>query len=184
MVPHHLSSPESANHENTTWWLQNDGTRTKYLAGTCTCHSCRRASGFDITFWAFIPTSNIFLSPPSLPSPADSAARPKPFPPWPQGSKFPTWGTMRTYTSSPGVTRSFCSVCGANIFWAGDLEHTGHKGVLDVAVGLLDAKSGSRAEEVLSWWTGRVSFVEEGVHKGLCAGLERGMEACEKVQER
>lgn len=179
MIPHYLSSSESANHENTTWWLRTDGPKTKFLAGTCTCASCRRVSGFDITFWAFMPVSNIFLSPP-LPSSdssaaADSATRATPFPPWPQGSDFPTWGTMRTYASSPGVTRSFCSVCGANIFWAGDAEHTGRKGVLDVAVGLLDARSGARAEEVLRWWTERVSFVEEGVHRGLCVGLEGGL---------
>tara|TARA_R110002003_G_scaffold534_5_gene20220 strand:- start:11956 stop:12882 length:927 start_codon:yes stop_codon:yes gene_type:complete len=171
MVPHYLD--QSANPDNVPWWLSSSG--GKYLAGTCTCHSCRRASGFDITFWAFVPTANIVLSPPSQP------ASPIPFPPSTTG--FPTWGTMRTYASSPGVTRTFCSRCGANVFWAGDEERFGRRGLVDVAVGLLDAGSGARAEEVLAWWTGRVSFAEDAVHRGLVAGLERGLEEwAEKVK--
>jgi hypothetical protein len=171
MVPHYLE--QSANPGNVPWWLSSSG--EKFLAGTCTCHSCRRASGFDITFWAFVPTANILLSPPS------ESASPVPFPASTTG--FPTWGTMRTYVSSEGVTRTFCSRCGANVFWAGDEERFGRRGLVDVAVGLLDAGSGARAEEVLAWWTGRVSFAEEAVHRGLVAGLERGLEEwAEKVK--
>ena len=44
LVPYH-SSP-SANSEDETWWLRADD--TKYLAGTCTCNSCRLASGYEI----------------------------------------------------------------------------------------------------------------------------------------
>ncbi|KAF2827109.1 hypothetical protein CC86DRAFT_323020 [Ophiobolus disseminans] len=156
MIPHHLN--KSANPDNMPWWLPGDGTR--YLAGTCTCASCRRASGSDITFWAFVPTSNIFL---------DSVLSQ----PFPQDGKY--WGAMRKYTSSIGVTRTFCSQCGANVFWHGDEGTFGRKDLVDVAVGLLDAPSGARAEEILAWWAGRVSFEENALHKGLASGLQGGL---------
>jgi len=47
MVPFHSHSPENPNNE--TWWLRDND--TKYLAGTCTCRSCRVASGFEIQPW-------------------------------------------------------------------------------------------------------------------------------------
>ncbi len=185
MIPH--SEGRSQNPENVAWWvpspfnstansssINNDNNkneipnheRRRYLAGTCTCRSCRRSSGFDITFWAFIPTSNIFL---------DSAlTKPLPTSP-PNATSMPIWGTMRTYNSSSGVTRAFCSVCGANVFWQGDEATHGRYGLLDVAVGLLDAPSGARAEEILTWWTGRVSFCEEGRNRALVEGLGAGL---------
>lgn len=156
LIAHHLN--KSANPNNEPWWLPSDGIR--YLAGTCTCNSCRRASGFDVTFWAFVPTSNIFL---------DSALTQ----PFSQGDQY--WGTMRTFESSPGVLRTFCSRCGANVFWHGDEGKSGRKYLVDVAVGLLDAPSGARAEEILAWWTERVSFREDAPHKGLVFGLEQGL---------
>jgi hypothetical protein len=163
MIPHHLD--KSANPNNEPWWLTDNSTR--YLAGTCACRSCRAASGFDITFWAFIPTSNIFLDielTQSFPSPSSSSSNNNEY-----------WGTMKSYQSSEGVTRTFCGQCGANVFWHGDEEHFGRKGLVDVAVGLLDAESGARAEETLSWWIGRVSFSEVAVHRGLVEGLEGGL---------
>ena len=150
LIPYHSGS--SDNPSNETWWLPSPS-HDRYLAGTCTCNSCRRMSGFDITFWAFIPTANISL---------DSSLQ-TPF------RKSPYWGTMKMYRSSEGVTRTFCSVCGANVFW------DGRETMVDVAVGLLDAESGARAEEILAWWPGRVSFREEALNKGLVRGLEEGL---------
>ncbi|KAH8731729.1 Mss4-like protein [Phaeosphaeriaceae sp. PMI808] len=152
LVPYHLN--QSANPKNFPWWLP---TPSKYLAGTCTCRSCRRASGFDLTFWAFIPTANIFLD----------AQLTQPF-------KL-TWGSMKSFTSSPGVTRTFCSRCGANAFWSGSKDSFGREGLVDVAVGLLDAKSGARAEERLAWWPRRVSFREFAIHEELVRSLEGGL---------
>ena len=159
LIPHHESKNKSPNSTSHAWWLPNQGQR--YLAGTCTCTSCRQVSGFDITFWAFIPTCDMFL---------DSALT-QPLP----SSSVAEFGSMKLYPSSPGVTRSFCSVCGANIFWQGSEEKHGRKGLLDVAVGLLDAPSGARAEEILAWWPGRVSFKEEAGNKALVRGLEDGL---------
>lgn len=49
-----------------------------------------------------------------------------------------------------------------------------------MAVGLLEAGSGARAEEWLEWWRERVSFMEEArdgeVVRGLVDGLRAGVE--------
>jgi hypothetical protein len=150
LVPYHTGS--SANPQNHPWWL---ATSNRYLAGTCACTSCRKASGFDITFWAFIPTVNITL---------DAAGR-EPF------TRKQYWGSMKTYRSSSNVTRTFCGVCGANIFWDGDERPS----IVDVAVGLLDAGDGARAERLLSWWPDRVSFEEDALNMGLIKGLRDGL---------
>lgn len=148
LIPYHSGS--SDNPKNDPWWLPRSD---RYLAGTCACASCRRMCGFDITCWAFIPATNITLN----------AEGTQPF------QRNPYWGTMKTYRSSEGVTRTFCSRCGANVFW------DGRESLIDVAVGLLDAKSGARAEEVLAWWPNRVSFEEDALNKGLVRGLEEGL---------
>ncbi|KAH6638983.1 hypothetical protein C7974DRAFT_387654 [Boeremia exigua] len=160
MSPYFLE--KSANPHNTPWWLCDNDTR--FLAGTCACHSCRRASGFDITFWAFVPTANI------LHEGQSTQVFPEPGP----GSQTTYWGTIKAYCSSDGVTRTFCEKCGANVFWNGGVEK-GRNGLVDVAAGLLDANSGARAEELLSWWTGRVSFEEFAVNKSLARALGEGL---------
>lgn len=162
MIPYHLGQNAAANPSSTPWWLRHDDTR--YLAGTCACISCRRASGFDITFWAFVPTANIFL---------DSDLT-QPFPSYHNGHSNKYWGAMKSYRSSDGVTRTFCGRCGANVFWDGGEEKTRHE-LIDVAAGLLDADSGARAEELLSWWTDRVSFEEFAMNKGLARALGEGL---------
>ncbi|KAE9369722.1 hypothetical protein N431DRAFT_427876 [Stipitochalara longipes BDJ] len=147
MVPYHSHSPENPNNE--TWWLRDND--TKYLAGTCTCRSCRAASGFEIQPWAFIPKCNIFQE---------------------DGSPINfNFGTMKTYESSKDIWREFCRVCGATIFW-----HCKERPeLLDVSVGLLDPKEGARVESWLDWWTGRVSFKEDGVSSSLIESLEIGL---------
>ncbi|KAF2626691.1 hypothetical protein BU25DRAFT_343524 [Macroventuria anomochaeta] len=163
LIPYHLGRNASANPSNDPWWLHDHG--TKFLAGTCTCNSCRRASGFYITFWAFVPTANIFL---------DSDLT-RPFPSYDSGHSNEYWGSIKTHRSSDGVTRAFCRRCGANIFWDGGAEK-GRDGLIDVAAGLLDAESGARAEELLSWWTDRVSFAEFAVNKSLAEALGVGLQ--------
>lgn len=149
MVPYHSGS--SANPENKTWWLRaND---SKYLAGTCTCTSCRLASGFEIQPWAFIPKCNIFQS---------------------DGQQMDyDMGTLQRYESSAGVSREFCSVCGATVFWHCEERPE----LVDVSVGLLDPAQGARVESWLEWWTGRVSFEEFAVSRSLVRSLEEGLKA-------
>lgn len=51
----------------------------------CHCESCRRATSSPMTTWISVPNENFAL----------------------------TAGTPSTYSSSPGVTRMFCSNCGS-----------------------------------------------------------------------
>jgi hypothetical protein len=169
LTPYQLGEAAARNPSNTSWWLRDDNTR--FLAGTCACISCRRASGFDITFWAFVPTACIFLD----------ACLTAPFPAYGAGHANAYWGTMKAHTSSAGVTRTFCGRCGASIFWDGG-EEKGRFGLVDVAVGLLDAESGARAEELLAWCTERVSFEEFAVDKRLARALSEGLEGWERCK--
>jgi hypothetical protein len=147
MVPFHSASP--ANPENITWWLRAGD--TKYMAGTCTCTSCRVASGFEIQPWAFIPKCNIFQE---------------------DGRQMDyDMGTLKSYESSEGVSREFCSVCGATVFWHCEERPS----LVDVSVGLLDPAEGARVESWLEWWTGRVSFEELAVSRSLVRSLEEGL---------
>ncbi|KAI6855741.1 hypothetical protein KC338_g465 [Hortaea werneckii] len=111
--------------------------------------------------WAFIPTTSITLDP----------AGGNPFP-----SETPfSFGTLKHYRSSDQATRYFCGICGANVFWCGDER----PGLMDVAVGLLDAAEGARAEDWLQWRTERVSYREDAVPRAesLIYGLEKGLKA-------
>lgn len=60
------------------------------------------------------------------------------------------------------------------MFWDGRREK-GREGLIDVAVGLLEAKSGARVGELLSWWTERVSFEEDVVNRELAQALGEGL---------
>ncbi|KAF2501239.1 hypothetical protein BU16DRAFT_569388 [Lophium mytilinum] len=147
LVPYH-SSTSPANPTNTPWWLP---TPTQYLSGTCACTSCRRSSGFEITWWAFVPAANISLS---------------------DGSPFTRYfGTQTAYRSADHCVRTFCSVCGCTVFWDGDERPS----IVDVAMGLLDAPEGARAEKWVKWCDTRVSFAELGRAGGLVKGLEEGL---------
>ena len=140
--------------ENETWWLRAN--KSKYLGGLCVCDSCRLATGFEMASWAFIPTVDITLD----------AEGKKPF-----SREF---GSLKAYRSSDQATRRFCGTCGATVFWDGDIR----PGLIDVAVGLLDAEEGARAENWLEWAAERVSFSEDGMKraKALTTGLEQGLE--------
>lgn len=157
LVPFDTSNPVIPdNPRNEPWWLRSNNTR--YLAGTCACNSCRQATGFEFVEWAFVPAANIVLA---------------------DGQPFKReFGSLKAYRSSADVTRRFCGGCGASVFWDGDFRPT----LIDVAVGLLDAPTGARAEEWLEWETNRVSFREFAHNNALIDGLEEGMRSWD--QER
>ena len=155
LIPHYEQSDEKGDAAHETWWLRAN--KTKFLAGLCSCNSCRLASGMEITPWAFIPKIDISLD----------AEGKVPF--------EDTFGTLKTYNSSEGVVRSFCSICGAIVFFA-NVERD-KTTLLDVAVGLFNAPEGSRAESWLEWRTERLSFREDAVGRAnsLVAGIEKGL---------
>ncbi|KAL4808471.1 Mss4-like protein [Aspergillus unguis] len=148
VVPYN-SGTSAENKDDVKWWLCAE--KTKYMAGTCACRSCRLASGFPIQTWAFVPKSNITTA---------------------QGLELTfNAGTTKRYESSPHVYREFCSRCGASVFWHCEKRPL----LIDVSVGLLEAESGSRAEEWLEWFTERTSFAEMAVDKSLINHLEIGL---------
>jgi hypothetical protein len=149
LVPYHSGSPE--NKQDIKWWMRAED--TKFLAGLCVCRSCRLAAGFPIQSWAFIPKANI--------TKRDST--PLDF----------SLGSLQQYESSPGIFREFCSTCGATVFWHCEERPD----LIDVSVGLLRSKSGARAEDLLEWETGRVSFKEEALDQELVTSLELGLQA-------
>jgi hypothetical protein len=154
LVPYHSGSPE--NKRDVKWWMRAED--TKFLAGLCACRSCRLASGFPIQAWAFIPKANI-TKPDS--SPVDFSL-----------------GALRQYQSSPGIFREFCSICGATAFWHCEERPD----LIDVSVGLLRSETGARAEDLLEWETGRVSFKEEALDQELVAALELGLKGRQSEQ--
>ena len=178
MIAYHEGSPITPNPDNVKWWLRAGS--TKYLAGTCTCRSCRLISGFEVQTWTFVPRPNILFHVSSGHADAEGTV-PLDFGTLPRG-------ILQGYESSPGVLREFCPVCGATVFW----HDKWRPDVIDVSVGLLRAESGARAEGWLDWWKGRVSFVEDAEldRKGwparwavdLAQGLEEGLKKEDKKE--
>ncbi|KAJ7899684.1 DUF636 domain protein [Mycena leptocephala] len=126
---------------------------TKWIACVDPCNDCRLNSGAHIAAWTFVPLSCL--------SPAVG-----------EDLKL---GTSKTYESSPGVQRSFCGVCGATVFY----WDTTRSKIVDVAIGLLRAPEGVRAENWLTWRTHRVGHLEAGreydkeLYDSLAAALEK-----------
>lgn len=58
----------------------------------------------------------------------------------------PGFGTLRTWWSSADARKKFCGVCGASVFLT-----TGDGSRLEIAVGVLGAPEGVRAESWLEW---------------------------------
>lgn len=129
--------------------LQDD--RTKYLASTCVCNDCRQVTGHEFQNWAFVPIENVEKVDGS---PMDFAV-----------------GTLKKYKHSQDADRYFCEECGATVFWHG----TGSQDKIDVAVGLMRAESGARAEEWLTWRTNRLSGMPFGRSKFLNEALTEGL---------
>lgn len=155
MIPYN-SGISAANPSHIPWFIRSNN--TKYLAGTCTCPSCRQNLGFDIQTWAFIPRCNIFSSRTGKGLDYENLRREE-------------GGMLKRYESSEGVHREFCGGCGANVFWHCDVR----PGVVDVSTGLLEGWGGVRCEEWLEWWAERVSFREIATSKTLVDSLEDGL---------
>ncbi|KAI2608159.1 DUF636 domain protein [Hypoxylon fragiforme] len=76
------------------------------------------------------------------------------------------FGTVKTYKVSSTLTTGFCEYCGARVFLRDEEEgkKEADKGteVLNVALGLLRAPEGAKAEDWVVWRAGRPEGVEEG----------------------
>lgn len=180
LVPYHSSQNQNSDDTTTRepWHLR--ASQTKFLAGLCSCTSCRLASGQEVTAWAFIPLVDISLDAEGrVPLELSTVTG--------TGSATPAFGSLRTYRSSENATRSFCSVCGAIVFFAlSEPNQTPERTILDVAVGLLDAPEGARAEHWLEWCTSRLSFREDAAGRAdsLADGVEKGLREYEEKVSR
>ncbi|KAH6630108.1 hypothetical protein B0J18DRAFT_487948 [Chaetomium sp. MPI-SDFR-AT-0129] len=205
LLPYATNPPEViSNPSHEKWYLRpvpsNDTSNpsnppSHYLAGTCACLPCRLTTGSEIQTWAFIPRRNITIAAiDSTKGSGDSAKTSLDYHPL-DFNNLPANLSLTTYRSSPGRMREFCGVCGATVFWHDEFR----TGLIDVSAGLFRAAApdiarggehgknggGSRTEDWLVWWTGRVSFAEEASTgrtrgakvwgEGLIAALEAGM---------
>lgn len=137
------------------WFV--DPVSNKSLGGFDACDSCRLSSGSDVFHWTFVllrhlgfpspsngktdfPSSSIELKKAVEKNTSSSEEKEK-------EDRDPRWGTLTFYSSSPDVQRYFCSRCSACVFYASDDRPE----MVDLAIGLLDTKSGARAESLVSW---------------------------------
>ena len=149
-----------ANPTDEKWWIREGG--RKWAAVLCACNSCRQASGYEMQPWAFVPPGNIV-------KPGGGNDKPQPI-------DF-TDGTLKSYNSSPDVTRHFCGTCGATVFFrAHDRDE-----IVDVSVGLAEAPSGAaRAEKWFSWLTRRVGWRKYAQNVPLIDMLADGLAAAHR----
>lgn len=133
----------------------------RYLARFCACRSCRLSMGFSLCPWTYVALSSVTNAYTSQPVAFGADAEKEGAN---EGLK------LRHHYSSDGVWRSFCGGCGASVFYYTSDES--RSSVVDVAVGLLRAKSGSLAREWVRWADGEVSHGEEGADQSQIESLK------------
>ncbi|KAK8029735.1 hypothetical protein PG993_011026 [Apiospora rasikravindrae] len=116
---------------------------TKWKALLDLCRDCGRLSGANVVPWMLVP--RVVIEPPV---PSDLQEQP--------------YGTLKTYKSSALSTRGFCGVCGATVLLAHKhREPTAAQAVLNVAMGLLRAPEGVKAERWATWRAGKPAWAED-----------------------
>ncbi|KAK8062647.1 hypothetical protein PG997_014744 [Apiospora hydei] len=138
---------------------------TKWKAFLDLCRDCGRLSGANVVPWMLVP--RVVLEPPV---PADLGREE-------QHQQQRPYGTLKTYKSSAPNTRGFCGVCGATVFLATKhREPTAAQAVLNVAMGLLRAPEGVKAEDWVTWRAGKPAWAEDakGYDEEFTVGLVEG----------
>ncbi|PQK10120.1 hypothetical protein BB8028_0002g04440 [Beauveria bassiana] len=127
---------------------------TKWYGTLDICDDCRLINGTPVASWIFVPINAIE----------------------PAMGEHLMLGTIKTYASSEGVTRAFCSVCSATVFFLQHSRRYGHVPVVDISTGLLRAPDGAMAESWITWRT-RLSFESDGLafDKDMTEGVVEGM---------
>lgn len=129
--------------------------KSKWFATIDACSDCRLVNGAHLVGWTFVPRSSCS---PSI-------------------KRDLRIGTAKTYSTSPGVLRSFCGKCGATIFYTHeDRCLSEEEQVVDLASGILRAPEGSMAESWLTWRT-KIAWLDSGkaFDKGTTDALDEGM---------
>jgi hypothetical protein len=144
----------------------------KLLARFCGCDSCRLSSGIDVLNWTFATLKNLSFGKESNTPFPDSCAGLKGL----VDAKDSAVGSLTYFKSSPGVKRYFCGDCSACVFYAVDEQPH----IVNVAVGVLEAPDGARAEGFLSWdFGGGIQYKENadgGWRQDLFARVEKDAE--------
>ncbi|KZO94191.1 hypothetical protein CALVIDRAFT_457642, partial [Calocera viscosa TUFC12733] len=152
--PYPLASPHDQSKEH--WWLRPLGAeeRTQYLAAFCACDTCQRGLGFWAPAWAYVPASNLVTA---AGEPVDLSHL----------------GTLKSCNRGDreGVHRDFCGRCGATVFWWRESRGP----VIDVALGILRAPEGARAETWFEWVIAGVLRREDGRPENIYGELHDGL---------
>jgi hypothetical protein len=153
----HRANYEGKTQKEIPWFV--DPKTHKLHASFDACDSCRLQSGIDIFHWTFSELANITTSQgrgddhfPNTVEELKAAV----------DAQDAAIGTLTCYQSSEDVQRYFCKVCSATCFYACNDDA---REFVDVAIGVLDAPDGARAEGFLSWALGG-PMVWEGDVKG------------------
>lgn len=131
-----------------------DGKPTgKHMAFCCVCRYCRSHSGTSLTPWIYVPQSQVINPHTGRVVALHREAQT-------DNGKAANEGldALRHYWSSEDGCRSFCSVCGASVFYT--YEH--RQEIVNVAAGILRAEEGALARRWLSWQWGRTPWWKEG----------------------
>ena len=108
-------------------WYVPKTDRNKYYARLCCCRSCRLTLGFTLQPWTYIPPSQIFT------------ANHEPVVVGPKAKETVQIEKLKHFQSSEFVLRSFCTGCGATMFY----QSFERPYIIDVSVGVLRSKSGN-----------------------------------------
>lgn len=112
----------------------------KWKAFLDLCRDCSRLSGDTPTSWMLVPRIAIQ-------------------PELPLDFKM---GTLKTYKSSESNTRGFCGVCAASVFALTTRRVPSERqAVLAVAMGILRAPEGVRAENWATWRSGNIAWAKD-----------------------
>lgn len=128
--------------------------KKKWIALWDVCNDCRLVNGTPVVGWTFVPLSCVE----------------------PRIGPDLKFGTLKTYSSSPDVTRAFCGTCSATFFYAHPSRQFGDDMVVDIATGVLRAPEGALAENWLTWRT-RIAHVGSGLERdeAWVTGLQEGL---------
>lgn len=153
----HIAQP-AYDEQSEDWYVP--GNRSKYLARVCCCRSCRLSLGFTMHPFTYVPPSQIFTD----------GMEPVVFgPKAKEGAQIPG---LKYYQSSPSVLWSFCTTCGASIFY----QNFDRPYIINPSVGVIRSTVGNGlAGEWLEWDRKVMSFREDAVDEELVrAWLEEG----------
>ncbi|KAK8032999.1 hypothetical protein PG991_002397 [Apiospora marii] len=179
-------SPELEGEEDSgarSWIIDPD--THKGLGSFDACDSCRLASGVDVFNWTFVLWRQVGFADETKTTtggrfPVSSSELNAALSAQERDSRL---GTLACYSSSPGIYRYSCSRCSACVFYGSDAKPQ----FADVALGVLEAPDGARAEDFVSWnlggdmiWrqdivgTWRESLVESMESEAEAWRIERG----------